>query len=156
MLPRSRIAWTSIMRWLALALPLAAGFADAAGPAEPDVDYLRGSAGSTRTYVVLHAPARRAPLRNPAPDYTIEPPAPERIIVSAPPPVPVAVFAGSGWTGYYAGVTAGIAAGSYDPRTSPSGNDYRDAAQAAAVTAIGSQNLPAHGAAAGIEAGYNW
>jgi opacity protein-like surface antigen len=126
------------MRWLALALPLiplTAGFAQAAGAAEPDVDYLRGSAGSTKNYVVIQSPARRVPLRSPAPE---------------------AVSSGSGWTGYYAGVTAGIAAGSYDPRTSTFGNDYMNATQATAVTAAGDQNLPAHGAAAGIEAGYNW
>lgn len=60
------------------------------------------------------------------------------------------------WTGFYAGVTAGGAWGQYDPRTSTVGDGYMNAAQAAAVTASGSQTIKPSGFAAGIEGGYNW
>jgi opacity protein-like surface antigen len=124
------------MRWLVF--PLAIGLAQTAGAAEIDLDYLRGSTGSQRSYVVVQT----------------EPPQQEYLrgaVLDAPAPRP----APFDWTGFYAGMTAAGVAGSYDPRTSTVGGGYMDAAQAAAVTAAGSRNINAHGFAAGVEAGYN-
>jgi opacity protein-like surface antigen len=58
------------------------------------------------------------------------------------------------WTGFYAGVTAGGAWGSYDPQTSTIGGD--SAEQAAAITGIGHQKINPIGFATGMETGYNW
>ncbi|HLH92411.1 MAG TPA: outer membrane beta-barrel protein [Xanthobacteraceae bacterium] len=65
------------------------------------------------------------------------------------------------WTGFYAGVTAGAAWGSFDSRTSTSGGTnaggfYLSPAQAATVTAAGTQRISPAGFEAGIEGGYNW
>jgi opacity protein-like surface antigen len=136
------------MRWLAV--PLAFGFVHAADAGELEVDYLRGSAGPKRSYVVIQAPVQADPLRGPVSNYTPQPRPPERTVAMAPVP-------GSyGWTGFYAGVTAGLAAGSYGNQTSTQGGGYMNAAQAVAVTAAGDQTIPAHGFATGIETGYNW
>jgi opacity protein-like surface antigen/outer membrane protease len=73
--------------------------------------------------------------------------------VKAPPPAQAAF----NWTGWYAGVTAGAAQGQYDPRTSMSTGGYIPAAaDAAIVTAAGSQTIKPTGFVAGIEGGYNW
>ncbi len=69
-----------------------------------------------------------------------------------PPPSPP-LFS---WTGFYVGITAGGAWGSYDPRTSTIGGGYINAAQAAAVTSAGTQSINPLGFATGGEAGYNW
>jgi len=60
------------------------------------------------------------------------------------------------WNGFYAGVVAGAAWGQYDPRTATVGDGYLDAANAAAVTAAGTQTIRTNGFVAGIEGGYNW
>ena len=68
------------------------------------------------------------------------------------PPVPP-LFS---WTGFYAGMTAGAAWGSYDPRTSTAAGEYPDELRAAAVTGAGRQSLAPAGFTTGIEVGYNW
>jgi opacity protein-like surface antigen len=137
------------MRWLAV--PLAFGFAHAVNAGELDSEYLRGSTATTRTYVVVQSPVQADHWRDPVQHYAIQPRAPERALAVAPrAPAP------SGWTGAYAGLTAGLAAGSYGNRTSALGSGYMNATQAAAVTAAGDQTISSHGFAAGIEAGYNW
>jgi opacity protein-like surface antigen len=60
------------------------------------------------------------------------------------------------WSGFYVGVTAGVAWGQYDPRTSTVADSYLNATRAAAVAAAGSQTIKPSGFVTGIEAGYNW
>ncbi|MGB8277764.1 MAG: outer membrane beta-barrel protein [Methylovirgula sp.] len=69
-----------------------------------------------------------------------------------PPPSPP-LFS---WTGFYVGITAGAAWGSFDPRTSTFGDSYMPPADAAAVTSAGTQSINPLGFATGGEAGYNW
>ena len=141
------------MRWLAI--PLAIGFAHAAGAGELGSDHLRGSTGLERTYLSTKPPAQKPDLRRAEPVYEIPSRPPERN--TPPPPVLVqlrpSVF---DWTGAYVGVTAGAASGSYHQRTSTVGGSYLDATQAAAVTGAGAQTIGPKGSAVGIEAGYNW
>jgi opacity protein-like surface antigen len=66
------------------------------------------------------------------------------------------------WSGFYAGAVAGAAWGQYDPRTATDpqtaaiGAGYLDAANAAAVTAAGTQSIKTNGFVTGLEGGYNW
>jgi hypothetical protein len=66
------------------------------------------------------------------------------------------------WSGFYAGAVAGAAWGQYDPRTATDpqtaaiGAGYLDAANAAAVTAAGTQSIETNGFVTGLEGGYNW
>jgi opacity protein-like surface antigen len=60
------------------------------------------------------------------------------------------------WSGFYAGAVAGAAWGQYDPRTATVSDGYLDAANAAAVTAAGTQSIKTNGFVTGIEGGYNW
>lgn len=71
-------------------------------------------------------------------------------------PPPAAPPGANNWTGFYAGVTAGGAWGSYDPKTSTAGGAYMSAASAAVVNAAGAQSIKQSGFATGIEGGYNW
>jgi outer membrane immunogenic protein len=70
------------------------------------------------------------------------------------PPLPPA----SPWTGYYIGVIAGGAWGTFDPRTStvevPGGEI--NPPSIAAINAAGAQKINATSAIGGLEAGYNW
>ena len=60
------------------------------------------------------------------------------------------------WNGFYAGAVAGVAWGQYDPRTATVSDGYLDAANAAAVTAAGTQSIKTNGFVTGIEGGYNF
>jgi outer membrane immunogenic protein len=81
-----------------------------------------------------------------------------------PPPRYVAmkaapVSAAYDWSGFYAGVNAGAAWGSYDPITSTTfagGAGYLVPANVAAVNAAGAQEISPTGFAGGTQGGYNW
>jgi opacity protein-like surface antigen len=60
------------------------------------------------------------------------------------------------WSGFYAGAVAGAAWGQYNPRTATVSDGYLDAADAAAVTAAGTQSIKTNGFVTGIEGGYNF
>jgi outer membrane immunogenic protein len=60
------------------------------------------------------------------------------------------------WTGFYAGATAGGVWGTFDPSTSTIADGYLSAANAAAVSATGSQSIKPSSAIGGVELGYNW
>jgi opacity protein-like surface antigen len=61
------------------------------------------------------------------------------------------------WTGFYVGSIAGLAQGSYDPRTAAIPGNYLSApADITAVAAGGAQSIKPTGFSAGAEAGYNW
>jgi opacity protein-like surface antigen len=60
------------------------------------------------------------------------------------------------WTGYYAGLAAGVALGQYDSRTSTISDGYIGPAGTAVVNATGIQTINSTGFVAGIEGGYNW
>jgi outer membrane immunogenic protein len=74
--------------------------------------------------------------------------------VKAPPPATPAAYA---WTGWYVGVTAGLAHGEYDTATSTvPGVHIPTAADVATLNAAGRQSIKQAGFATGIEGGYNW
>ncbi len=60
------------------------------------------------------------------------------------------------WNGFYAGLVAGAAWGTYDTQTSTSGPGPIRPANQADVNAAGIQAIKPIGFATGIEAGYNW
>jgi len=63
------------------------------------------------------------------------------------------------WTGFYAGVNAGAASGSFDPTTSiPQGaaNYIFHPRDVEAVNAFGQQSIKTSGVIGGLQAGYNW
>jgi outer membrane immunogenic protein len=60
------------------------------------------------------------------------------------------------WTGFYAGATAGGIWGTFDPSTSTIADGYVNAAQAAAISASGSQSIKPSSVIGGVELGYNW
>jgi opacity protein-like surface antigen len=69
-----------------------------------------------------------------------------------PPPAP-AVY---NWTGFYAGVNAGGAFGSFDPITATIPGSYFGPANSAAVNAAGVQRIDPAGFTGGAQIGYNW
>jgi opacity protein-like surface antigen len=69
----------------------------------------------------------------------------------APAPVVDAIY---DWSGFYAGVNAGAAWGSYDPATSTAlGNHFPDAASVAAINGAGLQSINPQGFTGGGQAG---
>jgi opacity protein-like surface antigen len=79
---------------------------------------------------------------------------PVKVYAKAPPPVAAAVY---NWSGFYAGVNAGAAWGSYDPATStvPGGHLTRPA-NTSAVSGAGLQSINPKGFTGGEQYGYNW
>ncbi len=73
------------------------------------------------------------------------------------PPLPSAPPAGLRWSGFYAGLNAGAAFGSFDPKTTTSPGTYlTDPADIAAINAAGAQSIKPTGFTGGAQAGYNW
>jgi len=73
--------------------------------------------------------------------------------LKAPAPIPASVY---NWSGFYAGVNAGAAWGSYDPVTSTVNDTYFNPGNLPAVNAGGSQSIKPKGFMGGEQIGYNW
>src|SRR5271170_1277795 len=72
--------------------------------------------------------------------------------ITAPPPQPQ-----TDWSGFYLGLNAGAALGSYKLDTSTSPNTYLpNPADSAAINAAGALDSKPTGFAGGSQAGYNW
>ncbi|MGB7178217.1 MAG: outer membrane beta-barrel protein, partial [Xanthobacteraceae bacterium] len=70
-----------------------------------------------------------------------------------PPPLPPAVH---NWSGFYTGVNAGIAWGSFNPVTSTIPDGVIGTATAPLVNAAGHQTAGPFGFGGGVQSGYNW
>ena len=71
--------------------------------------------------------------------------------VETPPP---AIY---NWSGFYTGLNAGAAWGSYDPQTATNSDKGKiDAASAAVINSFGNQSIKPLGFGGGAQAGYNW
>ena len=71
--------------------------------------------------------------------------------VERPPP---AIY---NWSGFYTGLNAGAAWGSYDPQTATNSDKGKiDAASAAVINSFGNQSIKPLGFGGGAQAGYNW
>jgi opacity protein-like surface antigen len=79
---------------------------------------------------------------------------PVKVYTKAPPPVAAAVY---NWSGFYAGVNAGAAWGSYDPVTSTVPGGYLGGTTLPAlVNGAGLQSISPKGFTGGEQIGYNW
>jgi opacity protein-like surface antigen len=139
-------SWTCSLA--ALTIPLAAiGLAPAAGAAEFDTPYLRGSMAPS--YPIAQAP----PLLDdaaPAPAYPLAD-------AGAPPTFVRPQVAG--WTGFYLGGALSFGAGTFATKTATSliGPYFTYGALVSAVNAAGDRPIePFKAAAPGLTAGYNW
>jgi opacity protein-like surface antigen len=129
------------MRWWAI--PLAAiGLAQAAGAAELDADYLRGSMAPRYAVPSLDEPVLDGP------SYPLAAPEPAP---GAPPPV-------YSWTGFYIGGTASFGWGHFDTPTATTftGAYFPNATVVGAVNAAGVQGTKPFNVSPGVTAGYNW
>jgi opacity protein-like surface antigen len=139
-------SWTCSLT--ALTIPLVViGLAPAAGAAEFDTHYLRGSMAPSY-------PLAEAPL---LPDDAAPAPAYPLYDAEAPPAFARPQIAG--WTGFYLGGTLSFGAGTFATKTDTSltGAYFPNSAVVSAVNAAGDRPIePFKAAAPGLTAGYNW